>query len=113
MGSAIGPETVSPGAPSTNSNTSTTSAYSTQVFANGTAAQLAQTTNDAMVYLTCTASGTAFTLNSGPTAGVANAIIPSTPVTAGQVITYRLPAGRFLKWSATTATFAAATIETC
>ena len=113
MASSIGPEAPSPAAAAQSSNTSSSAAYSTQVFANGTAAQLAQTTNDAMVYLTCTLAGTAFTLNIGPTSTPANSIVPSGAVTAGEVITVRLPAGWYLKWAATTATFATATIVTC
>lgn len=73
-------------------------------FANGTASQLSDLTRDYVVYITITTAGTLFTLSIGPTAGVANAIVPSSTVSLGESFTIRLPAGWFLKWSATLAT---------
>ena len=78
----------------------------TPAFANGTAAQLTDTTRDYVVYLTIGTAGTAFVLAIGPTAGVANTVVPSSAATSGDAYTVRLPAGWFLKWSATTATLA-------
>lgn len=75
-------------------------------FANGVAAQLADTTRDYMVYLTVGAAGTALVIAIGPTSGVADTVVPSSAATAGEVIAVRLPAGWFLKWSAVTATLA-------
>ncbi len=75
-------------------------------FANGTAAQLADTTRDYMVYLEVGTAGTAFTVAIGPTSGVANTVVASGTATSGEVVTIRLPAGWFLKWSAVTATLA-------
>lgn len=78
----------------------------TPAFANGTAAQLSDTTRDYMVYLTVGTAGTALIVAIGPTAGTANTVVPSSTATSGEVVTVRLPAGWFLKWSATTATLA-------
>ena len=75
-------------------------------FANGTAAQLTDTTRDYMVYLTVGTAGTAFILAIGPTSGTANTVVPSSTATSGDQYSVRLPAGWFLKWSATTATLA-------
>jgi len=94
------------------SNTGAVAVASTPALANGTAAQLAQTTNDAMIYFTVTLAGTGFSVAIGPTAAVANTIVPAAAVVAGQVISFRLPAGWFCKWSATTATIAQAAV-TC
>ena len=77
----------------------------TPSFANGTAAQLSDVTRDYIVYLTCSTTGTAFTLAIGPTSTPANTLVSSEPVTAGQMLTVRVPAGWYLKWSATTAAF--------
>lgn len=78
----------------------------TPTFANGTAAQLSDTTRDYMVYLTVGTAGTAFILAIGPTSGVANTVVPSSAAVSGAMYAVRLPAGWFLKWSATTATLA-------
>lgn len=78
----------------------------TPALANGTAAQLTDTTRDYMVYLTVGTAGTAFTVAIGPTSTPANTIVPSGTATSGQVVSFRLPAGWFVKWSATTATLA-------
>jgi hypothetical protein len=40
-------------------------------------------------------------------------IVPSTAVTAGELLTIRLPAGWFFKWNAVTATIATVNIVTC
>jgi len=85
----------------------------TPAFANGTAAQLTDTTRDYMVYLTVGTAGTAFSLAIGPTSTPANTIVPSSVATAGQVYTIRLPAGWYLKWAATTATLAGQSAVGC
>ena len=77
----------------------------TPTFASGTAAQLSDLTKDYLVYLQFGASGTALTVAIGPTSTPANTLISSETATLGQMLTIRLPAGWFLKWSATTATF--------
>lgn len=73
-------------------------------FANGVASQLSDLTRDYVVYFTITAAGTVFIIAVGPTAGVATTIVPSSTVSLGESFAIRLPAGWFLKWSATTAT---------
>lgn len=78
----------------------------TPAFANGTAAQLATTTRDYMVYLTVGTAGTAMVIAIGPTSSPANTIVSSSTATSGEVYSFRLPAGWFVKWSATTATLA-------
>ncbi len=75
-------------------------------FANGVAAQLADTTRDYMVYLEVGTAGTAFTVAIGPTSGVANTVVAAGTATSGESVSVRLPAGWFLKWSAVTATLA-------
>lgn len=78
----------------------------TPTFANGTAAQLSDLTRDYMVYLTIGTAGTANTLAIGPTSTPANTIISSATATSGEIMSFRLPAGWYVKWSATTATLA-------
>jgi hypothetical protein len=84
---------------------------STPSFSSGVAAQLGQTTKDAMVYFAATASGTAVTLAIGPTSTPANTLMSSQPVSAGQIITVRLPAAWYVKltWTSATWTFTAIT----
>jgi hypothetical protein len=78
----------------------------TPAFANGTAAQLSDTTRDYMIYLQFGAAGTAMSVAIGPTSTPANTIISGAAVTAGEVIDFRLPAGWFAKISFTTTTLA-------
>ena len=79
---------------------------STPTFANGVAAQLAQTLRPATVYLTVGTAGTAMVIAIGPTSTPANTVISSSVATTGEVYAIRVPAGWYLKWSATTATIA-------
>lgn len=92
--------------PQHGTKTAAAAAVLTPTFANGTAAQLSDTTRDYMVYLTIGTAGTANTLAIGPTSTPANTIISSATATSGEVMAVRLPAGWYLKWSATTATLA-------
>lgn len=85
----------------------------TPAFVSGTAAQLADTTRDYMVYLAVTTSGTATTVAIGPTSTPANTILPSSAVTAGQLISFRVPAGWFVKWAGTTTAIATQTAIGC
>lgn len=79
----------------------------TPAFANGTAAQLSDNTRDHEVSLVCTTAGTAFSLKTGPTSGVAaRTIVNSRAVSVGQQFDFRLPAGWYVKWNATGAAFA-------
>jgi len=86
-------------------NTAAGATASTPTFASGVASQLAQTTKDAMVYFGCTFAGTAFTLAIGPTSTPANTLITGVAVVAGQMISFRLPAGWYVKYTVTTGTF--------
>jgi hypothetical protein len=95
------------------SNTSSGATASTPTFANGTAAQLGQTTKDAMVYLTVGTAGTAMTITIGPTSTPANTVVSSSVATAGELYAIRLPAGWFLKWADTTGTIANQLAVTC
>jgi hypothetical protein len=69
----------------------------------GTAIQLADTTRDYTVYLEVTTAGTATSVTIGHTSAASDVtIMASAAATAGQVITFRLPAGWFFKWTGTT-----------
>ena len=93
-------------APSGGTNTSGGAAVLTPTFANGTAAQLSDTTRDYMVYLTIGTAGTAFSVAIGPTSTPANTIMASATPTADELISFRLPAGWFVKWAGTSTTIA-------
>jgi hypothetical protein len=67
------------------------------------AQQLADTTRDYMVYLEVTTAGTATSVTIGHTSGASDVtVMSSAAATAGQVISFRLPAGWYFKWSGTT-----------
>lgn len=85
----------------------------TPTNANGTAAQLSDHTRDYMVYLTVGTAGTALTVSIGPTSTPADTIYTAATATAGQTIAFRLPAGWFWEWAATTATLAEQTAIGC
>lgn len=69
----------------------------------GTAIQLSDTTRDYMVYLEVTTAGTATSIALGPTSAVsAVTILSSVAVAAGDLYSFRLPAGWFFKWTGTT-----------
>jgi hypothetical protein len=73
----------------------------------GTAIQLADLTRDYVVYLEVTTAGTATSLTIGPTSSAnAVSIMTSAAATAGQVISFRLPAGWYYKWTGTTTALA-------
>jgi hypothetical protein len=100
-----------------NANAGTSSSGSapvlTPAFATTVAAQLADTTRDYMVYLAVTTSGTVTTVAIGPTSTPANTILPSSSVTAGQLVSFRLPAGWYVKWAGTSTAFATQTAIGC
>lgn len=87
-------------------NTSGSAPRLTPANSNGTAAQLSDTTRDYMLILTVGTAGTAFGVSIGPTSGVADTLFSGAAATSGEVVTFRLPAGWFWEWSATTATLA-------
>jgi hypothetical protein len=101
-------ETIATYAEVLNANAGTSSAGSAPVLTSlgsvsGTAIQLADLTRDYQVYLTVTTSGTATSVTIGPTSAASAAtIMASAAATAGQVITFRLPASWFFKWAGTT-----------
>lgn len=95
------------------SKTSGSAPLITPANTNGTAAQLSDTTRDYMVYLTIGTAGTLLTIAIGPTSGVADTIYTASTATAGETIAFRLPAGWFWEWSATTATLAEQTAIGC
>jgi hypothetical protein len=94
-------------------NTAAAAPVLTPTFVSGTAAQLADVTRDYMVYLECTTAGTALIVAIGPTSTPSHTIIASSTATLGELVSIRLPAGWFLKWSATSAAFATQTAIGC
>lgn len=73
----------------------------------GTAIQLTDTSRDYLVYLEVTTAGTATSVTMGHTSSANDVtLMASAAATAGQVISFRLPAGWFFKWTGTTTAFA-------
>ena len=69
----------------------------------GTAIQLSDLTRDYMVYLEVTTAGTATSISLGPTsAASAVTVLTSVAVAAGDLYSFRLPAGWYFKWTGTT-----------
>lgn len=67
------------------------------------ATQLADLSRDYMVYLEVTVAGTATSLTIGHTSAASDvSLMTSQAATAGQVISFRLPAGWWFKWTGTT-----------
>lgn len=95
-----------------NANAGTNSAGSAPVLTalgavSGTAIQLADLTRDYTVYLEVTTAGTATSVTIGHTSAASDVtIMASAAATAGQVITFRLPAGWWFKWTGTTTAMA-------
>lgn len=91
-----------------NANAGTSSAGSAPVLTalgavSGTAIQLSDLTRDYTVYLEVTTAGTATSVTIGHTLSANDVtIMTSAAATAGQVITFRLPAGWYYKWTGTT-----------
>jgi hypothetical protein len=92
--------------PQHGTKTTTAAAVLTPTLAQGTAAQLTDTTRDYQVYFTVGTPGTVFTVAIGPTSTPANTIVSSNTPNAGESVTFRLPAGWFVKWSGTSTTLA-------
>lgn len=111
-----------PGSPLAGESTSTPATFSAPVAINGgtnsaggapiltalgavsgTAIQLSDLTRDYQVYLEVTTAGTATSVTIGHTSSANDVtIMSSAAATAGQVITFRLPAGWYFKWAGTT-----------
>jgi hypothetical protein len=71
------------------------------------ATQLADLTRDYMVYLEVTTAGTATSVKIGHTSSANDVtIMASAAATAGQVISFRLPAGWWFLWAGTTTAIA-------
>lgn len=96
----------SPAAFNAGTSTAGSAPVITPANTSGVAAQLSDHTRDYMVYLTIGTAGTALTVLIGPTASPANTIYTAATATAGEAISFRLPAGWFWEWAATTATLA-------
>jgi Pectate lyase superfamily protein len=73
----------------------------TPTFASGTAAQLSDTTRDYMVYFQIGTVGTGFILAIGPANTTVNTIMTSATPGTDESISFRLPAGWWVKWSGT------------
>lgn len=80
----------------------------------GAAVQLSDTTRDYMVYLQIGTAGTAMIVSMGATsAGTDVTLHASGTATTGDLYSFRLPAGWYFKWSATTATLAQSVAVGC
>jgi hypothetical protein len=87
-------------------NTAPSAPVITPTFASGTAAQLADTTRDYMVYFQIGTGGGTVALVIGPTSTPANAILTAAAGVAGEQVSVRLPAGWYLKITVATSTIA-------
>jgi Spherulation-specific family 4 len=80
----------------------------------GGAVQLSDHTRDYIVYLQVGTAGTAFIVSMGHTSSGNDVTLhASGTATAGQVLSFRLPAGWYFLWSATTATLAQSVAVGC
>lgn len=77
----------------------------------GTASQLSDVTRDYMIYLSVTTSGTATTVEFGHSSAASDVVlVNNASVTAGQVVSFRLPAGWYAKASGTSTVFSQAAV---
>lgn len=80
----------------------------------GGGVQLSDTTRDYFVYLQVGTAGTAWIVSMGHTSAANDVTIhASGTATAGQTLSFRLPAGWYFLWSATTATLAQSVAVGC
>lgn len=92
--------------PTDGTNTAGSAPLLTSLGFTGTAAQLSDTSRDYIVYLCVTTSGTATTVEFGHTSAASDVVlVNNAAVTAGQVISFRLPAGWYVKASGTSTVF--------
>lgn len=91
-------------------NTAGSAAVTAPVLA--AAAQLAQTSADAMLYIDVTVAGT-LTIKIGPTVGVANTIVNGLAAAIGDQYTIRLPAGWYVAVTTSTTAVWTTTAITC
>ena len=94
-------------------NTAGTATASTPTLANTATGVQVNATKDVMLYLTCSTSGTAFSLKIGPTSTPGNTVVTNVAVTVGDCFSVRVPAGWYVSWVATTAAFANQLAVTC
>lgn len=87
-------------------NTAGSAPVLTPAFGNGVAAQLADLGRDYIVYFQIGTAGTGFTLAIGPTSTPANTIFASATPVSEELLSFRLPAGWFVKWAGTNTTLA-------
>lgn len=95
------------------SSTATSAPAVTSTFANGVASQLADTTRDYLVYLQVGTAGTGFSIAIGPTSSPANTVVASATPVAGELFTFRLPAGWYVKWAGSLTTLTTQTAIGC
>lgn len=89
-------------------NSAGASAVSSETLTNAAAGnQLSQTTKNAIVVITITLAGTAFSVKIGSTSTPTGTVIPSSTVVAGQTQTFLVPAGWYVAAVGTTATWTA------
>lgn len=100
-------------APNAGTSTATGVTTLTPTFANGTAAQLSDLTRDYMVYLQIGTPGTAFFVAIGPTSTPASTIMASATPTSDELVSFRLPAGWYVKWAGTATTLTTQTAIGC
>lgn len=101
---------------SAGTNSAATAAVLTAVAGTngGGGVQLSDTARDYVVYLQIGAAGTALIVSMGHTSGANDVTIHASGVaTAGQTVTFRLPAGWYFLWSANTATLAQSVAVSC
>lgn len=80
----------------------------------GGGVQLSDHTRDYIVYLEIGTAGTAMTLTMGHTSGANDVTLKASGVaTAGDMLSFRLPAGWYFAWAATTATLAQSVAVGC
>jgi hypothetical protein len=100
-----------------NANAGTNSSGSapviTPTFASATAAQLADTSRDYVVYFTIATGGGTVTIAIGPTSTPAHTIVSGATGVNGAVIPVRLPAGWYLKITVATSTIGAQVAVGC
>lgn len=94
-------------------NTSGSAPILTPTFASTVAAQLADTTRDYIVYFQIGTPGTGFTLAVGPTSTPANTLMASATPLADDLLSFRLPAGWYVKWAGTATTLTTQTAIGC
>lgn len=91
--------------PNAGTNSSGSAPVITPAFSSGVAARLSDITRDYMLYLVVGLAGTA-TVAIGPTSSPANTVVSAAAVSAGEVLTVRIPAGWYTDLTLVTATIA-------